>query len=124
MHEFSIAQALVDQIENIAHENRLECVESIELETGSLREVVSEVMQTAFKASCEGTVAQGAELRLSVKPARAVCLTCQQLFKPSVHDYSCPKCSQTKIDIIEGNKILLMSIKGKQQTSPRCNHEN
>jgi len=115
MHEFSIAQALMDQILAVSDQNRLKNVTRVEVETGALREIIEEIMQTAFSASSAGTVAEGAQLVLTEKPALACCRQCSHQFIPQINDYICPSCGKADVEVVEGNKIVLLAVHGEQE---------
>ena len=72
MHELSIAIQLVDQIVEIAGVNKFPKVDEIELETGVLRQVIPEMMQTAFKEAIDQTVVS--EAVLSIKEIEAMAM--------------------------------------------------
>ena len=113
MHEMSIAQAIMDEINNIAEANKLEKVECIHLEAGLLKQVVPELMVDAFSAVSETTIADSAELIiLEIEPI-ASCNECGAQFKPEVHDYTCPECKKASCDIIKGDEILITKVTGK-----------
>ena len=65
MHEMSIVVSLMDQVYEIVEQNHLAFVSEIEVGTGVLRQVIPEVMQEAFYAVKEGTVAEDAELKIN-----------------------------------------------------------
>jgi hydrogenase nickel incorporation protein HypA/HybF len=114
MHEMSIAVELMNQLEPLAVEHRLERIESITVQAGVLRGIVPEALDLAFATLAEGTAAEGAQIDLRVTPARAKCRRCGEEFEPRVDEYLCPACGQADVELLAGNEVLLMSIEGKQ----------
>ncbi len=115
MHEFSLIEAMLDQVDTVARENHLDRITDIHLQTGELRQVIPEMMQTAFQSARQGTVAEQATLALTEETGLAECQFCETRFKPMIHDFQCPSCQGTKVRIIQGNDIILLSINGTQK---------
>ena len=67
MHELSIADAIVRIACAHAGERR---IESVEVKVGHLRQVVPDALAFAFSLVGRGTVAEGAELIMEVRPRR------------------------------------------------------
>ena len=110
MHEFSIAEQLLEQIVTIAADNGVTTVQSVELEIGALELVVSEALRAAFVAAAEGTVAQDAELTIKTVPARAVCGACAKEYETSIANYACPGCGAAAAEIVAGRGIVLRAL--------------
>jgi hydrogenase nickel incorporation protein HypA/HybF len=64
MHELSIAQALIEQAQDIAKQNRAHKVNAITVAVGVLSGVDNDALQFVFPMAAEGTVAEAASLRL------------------------------------------------------------
>lgn len=110
MHEFSIATSLMDQIEQLARENNATKVKFVELETGSIRQVIPEIMETAWQSVIADTIAQGSQLQITEIPAKAKCRKCGLEFKPQIDNYLCPSCVLADVEILEGDEIILKSV--------------
>jgi len=117
MHEFSIASALVRQVLDIAEQNDLERVETVELAVGAMQMVVPEALELVFAAVCEGTPAAGAVLKQEEVPARAECRACKTSYNAGIDRYLCPRCGRADADIVEGRDIILKSLTGPVRES-------
>ena len=106
----SIAVSLVDQLLELARQQRACRIEEVELETGVLQQVVPEALELAFKVASEGTVADGATLKLVEVPAVAECRPCGHRFEPAIDDYRCPRCERADVRIVAGNDIVLKTV--------------
>lgn len=113
MHELSIAMQLIEQIVEIAEENQLRRVDEVELEAGVLRQVIPQMMQTAFQEAANQTVAEGAVLMIRDIPAKAQCRQCRLEFEPEVDNFLCPECQVADVKVLEGNTIILKSVSSK-----------
>ena len=114
MHEMSLAIGLMEQIHEVAQQNNLKCVEEVELQTGVLRQVVPEMMQAAFNAVAQETLAQDAKLTIVEVPAVVQCNLCQKKFSPKLDNFSCPDCKKADVLVLEGEDIILKSVQGTQ----------
>ena len=110
MHELTIASSLVDHLLDLARQQAVTRIEEVEVEVGVLRQVVPEPLQMAFAAATEGTLAQGATLKLVEVSAAAECQQCACRFQPAFDDYLCPGCGQADVRIVAGHDIVLKSV--------------
>ena len=116
MHEFSIADSLVEQIRDIAAEHGLPAIDRVELEVGELRQVIPDILHLAFRETARGTPAEAAELAIEEIEARALCQRCQNEFRPTTWDYSCPACGVADAQMLAGDALVLKSIEANQTT--------
>ena len=110
MHELSIATHLIEQVVEQAEKNQLTRVDEVEIETGALRQVIPEMMQTAFEEVKVQTIASEAILIITEIPAKARCNQCKMEFEPQIDDFLCPQCQVADVDVFEGNIIILKSV--------------
>ena len=110
MHEMSIAEELVKQVVDVARENGGRSVGEVEVELGVFRQVVPEALEIAFAVVAEGTVAEGAVLKMTEKGIVGLCRVCQNRFEASLKTFQCPKCNEADVEIIEGDDIMLTSM--------------
>ena len=76
MHEFSLATAMVEQLERIAVENGLTRIDDVNVLCGVMQQVVPEALQIAFTAASAGTVAEGAKLTIAEERLIVRCRNC------------------------------------------------
>lgn len=110
VHEMAIAEDLLRQVLAAAAQNQVRRVLSVELELGVQRLIVPEALEAAFEALAEGSVAQGAVLRMVEVPLEARCGGCGAQFAPSIDDYACPRCGEAMAELLAGNDIILRSL--------------
>ena len=113
MHEMSIAEALLDQLDDLAAEHGFSALESVAVEAGVLRGVVPEALDLAFREASRGRAAEGARLDLTIIPAEAVCRGCGHRFRPEVDYYLCENCGRADAELVAGMDILLTSIEAR-----------
>jgi hydrogenase nickel incorporation protein HypA/HybF len=110
MHEMAIAASVVEHVLDVARRSGAVRVTVVELEIGALQLVVPEALQMAFEAATQGTLAEGAELKIIFVPAAAECRHCATRFEPHIDNYLCPNCQQADVRLVAGNDILLKSL--------------
>jgi len=110
MHEMSIAMQMVDQVIELARENKAIGIDEVELEIGRMQLVVPEALEMAFSVAVSGTLAAGAKLRIVEREIEAVCEDCGTDYKPGIDCYLCPQCGQANARIVAGNDIIIKSL--------------
>lgn len=110
MHELSLCQALVDQVQRIAGDRGARGVESIILRIGPLSGVEPDLLRNAFPLASAGTVAEHARLVIETQPLQVRCPACGQTSEVSVHDLSCRACGEWRTTLESGDAMLLESL--------------
>ncbi|HUT68390.1 MAG TPA: hydrogenase maturation nickel metallochaperone HypA [Dehalococcoidales bacterium] len=110
MHEYSITESMLALALEKANEANAGKITRINLVVGELSGVVSECVQFYFDFLTKNTIANGAELSFETKPTRVRCHKCEAIFAPSDHDWSCPTCHETGIEIVSGRECYMESI--------------
>ena len=113
MHEFSIASALLGQVEELATANGLVKVGVVRLAVGAQRQLVEESLRMAFEAVSLGTRAEAAVLEITEIPMQARCRACAHAYAPQLRDFRCPACGQAAAELTAGNDILITAIIGE-----------
>src|SRR5512143_398099 len=76
MHELSICQALLAQMEKIAAEHQARAIEKVIVQIGPLAGVEPRLLLEAFPIASAGSVAQSAKLLIEELPLRVRCDSC------------------------------------------------
>lgn len=113
MHEFGIVSALFDEIERQAAAAGMAKVSRVEVAVGHLRQVVPEVLRTAWTSVTRQTFAEGAALDIEPIAASARCRHCGVTYEPDLHDFRCAGCGRADAEILAGDEILLKSVSGE-----------
>ena len=104
MHELALAESVVRIA--CAHARGRQVVR-VELKVGHLRQVVPSALEFAFGLVAEGTVAEGAELRMEMVPAAGRCRTCGADTPLPALPLSCASCGGLDVDVLEGEELLV-----------------
>ena len=115
MHELSICQALMNQVEAIALERNAQCVTSIVISMGPLSGVEAQLLKNAYPIASAGTVAEHAELIIETQPVRVKCNQCGSESDVPVNKLVCKQCGDWRTTLISGDELLLMSVELEKQ---------
>ena len=114
MHEFAIAQSLCETVLDEARKNGATEVVSITCRFGVLRQIVPEVMKSAFELSAEGTLLERAELKFETDGMTIECRECAATQTVCDVPLQCPACGSSSIACSGGQDITLISIEINQ----------
>ncbi len=110
MHELSICQALLDQVEGIAREHGATRVERIVLKVGPLSGVEPALLRNAYPLAAAGTVAEQAELVIEPAAVRVRCSDCGAESDAAPNRLLCASCGGWKTRLISGDELLLANL--------------
>ncbi|GLX09538.1 hydrogenase maturation nickel metallochaperone HypA [Microbispora sp. NBRC 16548] len=107
MHEFGIAEAVVDAVERRAAGRR---VRRARVRAGALLRIAPHALDQAFCLASAGTVAEGATLDLVIEPVRLICRGCGHSAMCADPLTICGLCGGIDVDTEGGDSLVLESI--------------
>lgn len=110
MHELSIAQALVEQLQDHVRQHRARGIGRVVVRIGPLAGVVPELLASAFPMAAAGTVAEAAVLELEDLPVRVRCRICGAETEAAPNRLRCGTCGDWQTTLISGDELLLASL--------------
>jgi len=110
MHELSIAQALIEQVDAQARRHGAGAVGRVVVRIGVLSGVEPALLATAFPLAAAGSVAASAELVLEPLPARGRCTACSAEFDAPASRLVCPHCGEWRTELLAGDELILASL--------------
>ena len=116
MHELSICQALIDQVEKLARENAAIAVHTIHLQVGPLSGVEIPLLENAYPLAAAGTVAESAELIIESMPVRVRCKTCGAVSEATANRLLCAECNDYHTELLSGDEMILSRLEFDRQT--------
>ena len=110
MHELSIAQSIVEIVEEEALKNDVNVVTEVEVEVGTLSGIEPDALEFAWEvASVEG-IAKGSRMIIRKVQARGRCSDCSEEFDVENFFEACPKCKNPWFDVIQGREMKIIAI--------------
>jgi hydrogenase nickel incorporation protein HypA/HybF len=110
MHELSLCQNLIDQLEGLVRQHGAISVASLEVEVGALCGVEAQLLLNAFSFARLGTVAEQAQLSTRVVSPRVRCRQCQTEADAQPNQLSCPCCNSLNTDLVQGQTLILARV--------------
>ncbi|MES9971630.1 MAG: hydrogenase maturation nickel metallochaperone HypA [Candidatus Thiodiazotropha sp.] len=110
MHELSVCQAMLTQVEAIAEREHASQVDRIVIHIGPLSGVVPELLQQAFTIARAGSIAADAVLETAEQQIRVRCQQCGAECDASVNRLICCECGDYRTQLISGDELLLASV--------------
>lgn len=110
MHELSVCQALLAQVEQVARDNAARSVEKVVLRIGPLAGVEPRLLQDAFPIARAGTVAAAAALVIEEQPLTVRCQSCGAETAAQPNRLLCGACGDWHTQLISGDELLLASV--------------
>jgi len=110
MHEYSVVQALLEQVEKFAEENDAERVTKVVVKIGAMSGVEPHLLEIAFDTFKEQTVCDGAEFVMHVQPLAVECAQCETRSELDKPHYRCPECESLDVRVVDGEGMYLMTL--------------
>jgi hydrogenase nickel incorporation protein HypA/HybF len=110
MHELSLAQELVERLEEVARREGAVRIVSIRLVLGALSGVDLDAFEFAFPEVARGSLAEGAELLVEERPVSVRCRRCRDLSEPGYPALRCEKCGSGDVEIVTGREFDVLSM--------------
>lgn len=113
MHEFSVAQSLVETVTAEARRAGAVRVSQVRCRVGSLTHIDSSILTEAFAMVADGGMCAGAELVVERAEMTVNCPRCHKQFPVRHWEWHCPHCGAEGIDPYGGDEIVLLSIEAE-----------
>jgi hydrogenase nickel incorporation protein HypA/HybF len=110
MHEMSLAEGVLQLIEDAARQQNFEKVVTVWLEIGQLSGVEVEAMKFCFDAVTQGSVAAGARLELIALPGTGWCMACAQSVAMREVFGECPQCGGYQMQVTGGTEMRVKEL--------------
>jgi len=110
MHEMSIAQSLLEIVEDTLKENPHSKLKKVVVKVGELVAVVPDSLQFCYQALTADTPLEGSELVIELIPVAASCQDCRKEFKVDSFFFICPHCESTNVKILSGQELRVSEL--------------
>jgi hydrogenase nickel incorporation protein HypA/HybF len=110
MHEAMVAESILESILSSKIPKKKGRVVNIVISCGQINALNDEAMEFAFEAVSQGTICEGAKLKIKHIPLKATCESCHKKFDYDFYNPACPKCGKSDIKIGEDSPLLLEEI--------------
>ncbi len=110
MHELSLAEGILQIIEDAALRQSFSRVTEVRLEIGALSGVEIEALDFCLDVVLRGSVAEGARLVLEPVPGRGYCLACGETVTVHARYDACPGCGSYQVQATGGTEMRVKDL--------------
>ena len=110
MHEMSLAEGVLQLMEEAAANQGFARVKAVWLEIGQLSAVEVEAMRFCFDAVTRGSLADGAALNIIELPGQGWCLQCAATVAISERFGACPQCGSYQVQPTGGTEMRVKEL--------------
>jgi hydrogenase nickel incorporation protein HypA/HybF len=110
MHEMSLAEAILQIVEDTAARQGFRRVTEVRLEVGALSGVEAEALTFCLDVVLKGSVANGARVELERVPGQGWCLGCGETVVVNALYDPCPRCGSYQVQATGGTEMRVMDL--------------
>jgi hydrogenase nickel incorporation protein HypA/HybF len=110
MHELSLAESVLETIEEAAHRDGFARVKTVWLEIGRLSCVEPEALTFCFDSVVRDTIAAGARLDITAIPGSAWCGRCAATVPMDSLYSACPQCGAYHLAMLSGTEMRVKEL--------------
>ena len=111
MHEYRIAQDIIETVITEAEKHKAKQVTEIELLVGDFNNVVEDALRFNLEALCCGTIAEGAGVEIRREPLVVKCHECGKESSPKDSlVFTCRHCQGLSTEVVGGKALNVVSI--------------
>lgn len=110
MHEMSLAEGILQFVEDTAAQQGFKRVTEVRLEIGALSGVEVEALSFCMDVVLKGSVAEGARVELERLPGQGYCLGCGEMVEIQALYDACPKCGSYQVQVTGGTEMRVKDL--------------
>ena len=110
MHELSIAQSILDIIQQHVEQKDWERVRTVHLKIGTMAGVVPDSLVFSFQVITAETPLKQAQLAIESIPFRIQCNACKEVTESEYAFVQCSKCGSTDTTVLSGSELNVAEI--------------
>lgn len=106
----SLAENVLQIIEDSARAQNFRRVRSVVLEIGQLAAVEPDAMRFCFDAATKGSIAEGARLEIVETPGTGRCTACGKTVVIQESYDLCPECGSPHLQVVSGDQMRVKNL--------------
>ncbi|PTQ78331.1 hydrogenase nickel incorporation protein HypA/HybF [Nitrosomonas oligotropha] len=110
MHELSLAESILQLIEDAAIEQKFTQVKTVWLEVGQLACVEQESLRFFFTVVTEDSIARQAKLEIIDIAGQAMCDQCHQVMMTTTYHQVCSQCGSYALHVTQGDGMRIKEL--------------
>lgn len=110
MHEMSLAEGILQLIEDATRAQNIRRVSAVYVEVGQLASVEVEALRFCFDVVIKDSVADGARLEIIDMPGTGWCIDCSQSVPLGEKLGGCPRCGGYRVQVTGGTEMRVREL--------------
>lgn len=110
MHEMSIAEGIIQVLEDQAVEQGYQRVKAVWLEIGPLAMIETEALRFCFDAVTRGSLAEHATLNIITIQGQAFCMQCLKTVPVQQRFDACCECGSYQLQVTQGEEMRIKEL--------------
>jgi hydrogenase nickel incorporation protein HypA/HybF len=110
MHEMSLAEGILQIVEEAAAKQGFRKVTEVRLEIGALSGVEPDALTFCLDVVFRDSVAEGARVELERLPGQGFCLACSETVVVTALYDACPKCGSYQVQATGGTEMRVKDL--------------
>jgi hydrogenase nickel incorporation protein HypA/HybF len=110
MHEMSLAEGILQIIEDTAAKQGFKRVTEVRLEIGALSGVEPDALTFCLEVVLRGGIANGARVELERLPGQGFCMACGEAVEIAALYDACPKCGGYQVQATGGTEMRVKDL--------------
>jgi hydrogenase nickel incorporation protein HypA/HybF len=115
MHELSLAQGILNLVQEHVPPERLAAVRLVRVDVGRLSGVVADSLEFCFSVLVEETPLKDSRLEPNTIPLRLACADCRETFVSEGDIFHCPSCDGSRTTVVSGMELLVAEIELEEE---------
>ena len=107
MHEMSIAQSILDIVDEYMTKENGRKLTEVAIEVGELTAVVPDSLTFCYEALVENSPYRDSKIHIKIIPLTGICAKCSKSFKIKNFEFACPDCQSSSIDVKGGQELRI-----------------
>jgi len=110
MHEFSIAQGILETALTEAEKNNGKCICALGVKLGRASHIEPDSLEFCLRAAAKGTIAEKARIEIKPSEPTARCKECGPTFLAQGNELFCGVCRSENVEMLTGGEVFLESL--------------
>lgn len=111
MHELSVVFYIIDKVEKVAVENKVDKISKVTLQLGEVSTVIPEYLKDCWKWAREKhELLKGADMEIEPIEALTYCEGCRSVYPTVQYGKICPRCGSSRTWLKQGSEFLIKEI--------------
>ena len=107
MHEMSIAQNILEIVDEYMRREANSKLLEVAVEIGEMVAVVPESLLFCYNVLVENSKYHNSKLLIKILPMQGTCRTCKHLFKIENYNFVCPSCQAGDVEVQGGQELRI-----------------